>query len=162
MPIKWTGDLKRFKALTLTERAKPKFFKEVKEFIKDEIVGSIERGVSPVHKGGEDGSSGKLRYKDYSDSYKRQIDKKQLETSKKRRPVNLKLTGKLLNSLKARISGDAVKVWFTDAKAKYHNELGAGKSKIIRRLLPKTGEQFNAGIRKRIVKALKDAIRLSI
>lgn len=164
MPIKFKGNIKKLAALTMAEKAKKHYFRFVKRFIKDEIVKSILAGKSPVAKGGTDpkGSSGKLRYKEYSDSYKKQMGKGKLG-QKKQSPRNLKVTGKMLKSIKVRKLSDGVRVWFSDEKAKYHDKLGAGKSKILRRMLPnaKKGEDFNAGIRKRLVNALKNAIKLS-
>ena len=81
--------------------------------------------------------------------------------NKKKTPRNLKLTGRMLRSIKSRKFKDYVRVWFTDSKAKYHDKLGAGKSKVIRRMMPRNGEQFNAGIRRRIANALLKAIKLS-
>ena len=160
MPIKFTKDIKKLRALTFAERAKPRFFRFVNKFIKGEIISSLERGVSPVKKGGKDGSSGKLRYQKYSDSYKDAMGTGKLK-GKKERPVNLKHTGALHKSIKAKVTANAVRVWFTDFKAKYHNSEGAGKSKIKRRLVPKTGEQWNSGIARKIAKALSNAIKLT-
>lgn len=132
--------------------------------MKDEIVSSIQRGVSPVDKGGIEpkNTGGGVRYKKYSDSY---IDamKKGVYDGKKQSPRNLTLTGKMLRSIKSRKTKDYVRIWFSDSKAKYHDKLGAGKSKVIRRMIPnpKNGEAFNAGIRRRIVNALENAIKLA-
>lgn len=162
MPIKIKKTRKRLIALTFIEKAKEHWKKATKKFIKDEIIKSIERGVSPVAKGGTDpkGTSGSLRFQGYSDSYKDKMGKGEL-TSKRQRPVNLTVTGKLLRSIKSQLTKDGVKVWFADEKAKYHDKLGAGKSKILRRLIPHKGETWNAGINKKIVNALKEAIKLS-
>lgn len=161
MPVKIKKTRKRLIALTIAERVKEPFKKNVKKFIKEEVVKSIERGVSPVEKGGKDpkSSSGQLRYKGYSDIYKKQMRTRY--KNKKQRPVNLKLTGKLLRSIKAKYTKEGVRVWFTDKKAKYHDKLGAGKSKVIRRMIPHDGEKFNAGISRKIVNALKEAIKSS-
>lgn len=164
MPVKIKRSQKRLIALTLTERVKPQYFRLVKKFIKDEVISSIESGRSPVEKGGKNpqGTSGRLRYEQYSDSYKTAISKGRVK-NKKQRPVNLKLTGKLLNSIKVKVYSDAVRVWFSDKKAKFHDEMGAGKSKVLRRLLPRgdNKEQFNAGIRKRMLNAMLAAIKLA-
>ena len=188
MPAKIT---KRLRALQFTELAKPRFKRIVNKFIKDEIISTIESGRSPVNKGGTDpkGTSGKLRFQKYSDSYIEQmtgkaayftkngkvirakVDQEDKELvsflketfgNKKQRPVNLKLSGKMLRSIKSRITKNGVFVWFADEKAKYHNKLGAGKSKVLRRMLPNgKKEEFNAGIRKKIVNAMVNAIKLS-
>jgi len=162
LPIKIKRSQKRLIALTLTERAKPKFFRILKKFIKDEIIKSIESGRSPVNKGGTkpSGTSGKLRYEKYSESYMDNMGRGDL-SGKKKRPVNLSVTGKMLRSLKVKINRDNVFMWFSDSKAKYHERLGAGKKQVLRRMLPHDGEDFNAGIRKRIANALIKAIQLT-
>ena len=73
-------------------------------------------------------------------------------------PVNLKLTGEMLSSLQVRSFGSTasrkVEIIFNDEVATFHNKLGAGKSKTIRRLLPtEGGEQFNRRI-SRLIKTL--------
>ena len=69
MPIKIKRSQKRLIALTLTERVKPVFFRLLNKFIKDEILSSIRRGVSPVNKGGVNpkNTGNKARYQKYSD-----------------------------------------------------------------------------------------------
>tara|TARA_R110000803_G_scaffold62028_2_gene122187 strand:- start:25 stop:510 length:486 start_codon:yes stop_codon:yes gene_type:complete len=154
---------KRFTALLLTEKVKPRFFKIIKATIKSKIIDFLEKGISPVNQRTAKikNTGGKNRFVQYSDSYKGAIDKKQVGDSKRKRPINLKVTGKLHRSIKVRKNKDSVSVWFTDEKAKYHDRLGAGKSKIIRRLLPKTGERWATNIEKLITSALEKAIRLS-
>ena len=155
--------VKKLNNLKKIEKVKPTFFRLLNKFIKEEVISSLERGVSPVNKGGKDpqNTGGKLRFIKYSDSYTKAI-KRGDYANKKQRPVNLKLTGKLHKSIKSKIFKDYLRVWFTDKKAKYHNELGAGKSGTIRRLVPdpKKGEQFNAGIRRRIRNTLGKAVEL--
>ena len=160
MPVKISKNRKKFIAFSLSEKAKPVFFKAAKKIFKEEIIDSIEAGKSPVEKGGIDpkGTSGKLRFEKYSDSYTKQI-KRGYHGSKRERPVNMKLTGKMLKSLKFRVNRESITIWFSSPIAKYHNKLGAGKKKVIRRLLPTKNEQFNAGIRKRLVNALRDAFK---
>lgn len=164
MPIKIKRSQKRLIALTLTERAKPIFFRLLDKFIKDEILASIRRGVSPVNKGGinPNNTGGKARYQKYSSSYVKAMGSGEL-SSKKQSPRNLELTGKMLKSIKSKRFTNYIRVWFADKKAKYHNNQGAGKSKVIRRMVPNPakGEDFNAGIRRKIVNALTGAIKLS-
>jgi len=165
MPVKFNKNLKKLKALTIVDRVKPKALRIINKFIKDEILQAIRSGRSPVSKGGQNpkNTSGKIRFEPYSDSYKKAMGKGKL-SGKKQRPVNLELTGKLLRSIKSKVvKGEYVRVWFTDAKAKYHDKLGAGKSKVIRRMIPnpKKGEDFTAGIRKKFVNALINAVKLS-
>ena len=164
MPIKIKRSQRRLIALTLTERAKPIFIRLLDKFIKDEIIASIKRGVSPVNRGGLNpkNTGGKARFQKYSSSYVKAMGSGKLK-EKKQSPRNLELTGKMLKSIKSKKFRNYLRVWFTDAKAKYHNNLGAGKSKVIRRMTPdpKIGEDFNAGIKRKIVNALAGAIKLS-
>lgn len=152
---------KRLKVLKITEQVKPKFFRILDKFIKNEIISAIESGRSPVSNKGADpqNTGGGLRFNQYSDSYKKSMGKGKL-SNKKQRPVNLTLTGKMLKSIRSRSGRNSLRVWFTSPIAKYHNNLGAGKKKVIRRMLPKAGEEFNSGIKKRIANALKNAIKL--
>jgi RNase P/RNase MRP subunit POP5 len=84
------------------------------------------------------------------------------KNGKKIRPVNLEVSGGLRRSLKKRITKNGVKLWFSSPLAKYHNEMGAGKPQVIRRLLPNfKGEQFANKIEKKIVEALYKALKLS-
>jgi hypothetical protein len=114
------------------------------------IEKSITRGGSPVE--------GKGRYQDYSDSYKQAIggrfknaagdvitsaSKRYSQYNKKVRPVNLRLTGDMLKSLAYKVMGSALTIFFNSRLAVIHDEKGAGKRKVIRRLLPrKTGERL--------------------
>ena len=73
------------------------------------------------------------------------------ENNKKVRPVNLKVTGKLMKSFYSDVVRNDVKFGFTDPLFDIHNNKGAGKSKTIRRMLPtKQGETFNRSITLRI------------
>lgn len=182
MPVKIK---KRLKALQFAELAKPKFFRMVNQFIKDLIVSTIKKGISPVNQKTaiEKNTGGKSRYQKYSKSYIDQMNNKvafrkidgrivpitgtkdfiedlnEHLKDKKQTPRNLELTGKMLKSIKTRKAKNYVRVWFSDEKAKYHNEEGAGKSKVIRRMLPKDGEEFSRNIQNKIVEALGEAIK---
>lgn len=62
-------------------------------------------------------------------------------------PVNLKVTGDLINSLKVKEKGDRVNIRFDNEKFVYHNNEGVGKAKVKRRMLPtESGERFNLTI----------------
>ena len=114
--------------------------KELQKSAKKEVIGSIERGVSPVIKQG--------RFKKYSQSYRDDIRAGRYRRFKKReRPVNLKLSGKLLKSFFSKVSKTGIIVGFDNFLAEIHNNKGAGKSKTIRRILPtEPGETFNRSI----------------
>jgi hypothetical protein len=190
------------KYMVAVDKAIPKWQVVAKEDIKLMVVDMIERGQSPV-KGGGGQTGGAVRYIDYSDMYKAQIESARKNTGKNRksdyndkfkksaftqsgqrsvksgvtgsrrkqgsylsvlfangkrlRPVNLKVTGEMLRSIKSRIIKNGIAVWFTDEKAKYHNTLGAGKSKVIRRMLPsESGEQFSKVIESNMYQLLDD------
>jgi hypothetical protein len=77
--------------------------------------------------------------------------------------VNLYLTGKMMASANSKPVGeDGVSVGFSDKKAEYHNETGAGKSKVLRRMLPtRRGEVFSRTVMQKVMKVLQtDVIRL--
>ena len=82
----------------------------------------------------------------------------------------MKLTGKMLDSFyikkKFNLKGFRYKMGFTDKKAVYHNTEGAGRSKVLRRLLPtRLGETFsryyNDMILSHIDKAIKKVLRFN-
>lgn len=134
---------------------------KMKREIKPLILNEILRGVSPVSKGGRSpqNTGGRVRYKAYSDSYKKQIEKM---GGKSIRPVNLKVSGNLLASLKARVTKKGLTIWFSDFKAKYHDRIGAGASGVIRRMLPsQKGERFNKNISKKIFDIINNAVKRS-
>ena len=88
---------------------------------------------------------------------------KGLGYGKLKSPVNLTLTGKLLASFKSVFTDKGVRLTFTDEKADYHNEGVPSKNIPPRRLLPnKEGEAFNFNISRRILTALKNALRSNL
>lgn len=114
----------------------------VASVLKKEIKESILRGVSPV--------KGQGRFQKYSDLYLKMI-RRDKSSGKKPSPVNLKLTGDLLKSLYVEPIKKGLVIGFDNKLADIHNRLGAGKSKVIRRMLPtNSGEQFNRRITKRL------------
>jgi hypothetical protein len=133
--------------------------KTIPGIIIKKIKDSVGRGNPPV--------SGFTRYKGYSQSYKDQILGKvsfrkingrivpirpQLFEDaepfiyKKIRPVNLLLTGAMMRSLIYRPTQKGFVVYFTNKLAKIHSEEGAGKSKVIRKLMPSGTEKFKRDI----------------
>ena len=110
----------------------------------------ISKGISPV--------KGYRRFAPYSPSYKEAIDSGRFP-GKSKRPVNMTLSGKMMDSLDIRVRGENAEISFTDEKAVYHNDLGAGKAQTIRRLLPtNNGEVFTKVIDDKIVEALELSI----
>jgi hypothetical protein len=160
----------------------------IARFIKRDIRDLIEKGVSPVNQksANKPNTGNRSRFQKYSKSYTEAmqgkaaywtkngkvirvpIDQKdkelvqfsrQLYGNKKPRPVNMKLSGKMLNSLKHRINKKSLTVYFDDKKAVYHNVDGAGKSKVLRRLLPRRGEEFSRLIQKKINETVAKEVR---
>lgn len=71
---------------------------------------------------------------------------------KKLRPINLTLTGKMLDSIKSRNIPNGFEIWFTDKKAVWHTIEGVGKSRVKRKMLPvDPGDEFTRLINKGIV-----------
>ena len=150
--------------------------------IKRTIIQDIIQGVSPV--------KGKGKFQRYSKSYKdvirgkttfRKINGRTVafkgrdreyhraaNPSKRVSPVNLRHTGGLHNSFKVFTAGGFGSAYrlvfqFKNKLADIHNRRGAGKSKVIRRMLPtKTGETFNRRITSSIITELKNAVNLVV
>ena len=71
--------------------------------------------------------------------------------NKRKSPVNLKVSGDLLDDLSTESTKNEVKISFDNELFDIHNNKGAGKSKVIRRMLPtKKGETFSRSITLRI------------
>jgi hypothetical protein len=82
---------------------------------------------------------------------------------KKLSPVSMTASGDMLNSMYLEKTSTKVKLGFTDKKAIYHNDMGAGKSRVIRRLLPtKSGEKFITNIDSRLKRLGKLAVQNSL
>lgn len=80
--------------------------------------------------------------------------------NKKTSPVSMSATGQMLNSMYLEKKGSKIILGISDYKAQYHNDLGAGKSKVIRRLLPtKSGEKFITNIDSRLKRLGKLAVQ---
>ena len=112
----------------------------------------ILKGISPVR--------GQGKYRKYSRSYRDQILKNKLPFPKKRSPVNLRLSGQMLKSIFTKFNKAGFIIGFKSSLADIHNRQGAGKSRIIRRILPnKSGEEFNKSIQVDIQKFLEKSRR---
>jgi len=118
--------------------------KENRDGLKTLLQETIYSGISPV--------AGK-RFKNYSNSYS--------ELKGKKNPVDMTVTGDMLDSLtvESRNDGRTLFIYFKSEIAKYHDKMGAGKKKIIRRLLPSQGKER---FRSDIVKILKDFVQKAI
>jgi len=126
---------------------KSRFYKVIEKIFPQEILNFISKGISPV--------SNQRKYQKYSDSYKTAIKKGYVDGKKKRSPVDLKQSGDLHDSLETSITNRGVKFEFKDEKAKYHDIEGAGKKKVIRRLLPNTGNRENENFNNRLLDIIK-------
>lgn len=168
---------------TLRKKLIPGVRKEYAKTARRPLVSAIRkdilRGVSPVR--GE-------RFPKYSKSYKEQIRGKAYYFTNKNgkvvrvvnpkltalevalkgiSPVNLKVTGQMLKSLTSKLRGSffglvgpKLIIMFKDEVAQYHNELGAGPPKVLRRLLPTDeGEKFNLRITRLNNRLLDTAVR---
>ncbi len=127
----------------------------VSKSYKRDIIADIEKGISPVQARGFFGRGG--RYKKYSKSYREQIKEGRFsEFNKRPSPPNLKLSGELLRSLQVVPDKNRIMISFNNFLADIHNRLGAGKSKVVRRMLP-TGpnETFNKRISLNALRVLK-------
>ena len=110
--------------------------------IKNAVLNEIGSGKSPVE--GQ-------KFKKYSPSYAKLKGRKS--------PVDMFVTGKMLESFQVRKSKSSFFLAFTNKVADYHNRLG----RVIRRLLPTfPSERFNARIQKTITKALELAVSKSV
>lgn len=145
MPAKITKKI-RFKRLI--PDARTKFSKDLKKSIVKVIRTKIESGVSPV--------KGQNRYPKYSEGYAKKKGR--------RRPVDMTLTGKMLDSLKAVLKSGrkTVVVAFTGRRnkklAEYHT-LGDGQP--MRKLLPVGRETFKRDILNKIVRFADEAIKFA-
>lgn len=124
----------------------------IEQDLKKEVIDSIERGVSPV--------KGQGRFDQYSESYKGIIRRDLSGFGKKNRPVNLKVSGVLLDSVFTEVKNNKVTIGFKDELFDIHNRQGAGKSKVVRRMLPtQTGEEFTRSITLRLRELIERKIK---
>lgn len=120
-----------------------------RQYIREAIQEHIMSGKSPV-----DNRVKNAKWKDYSKDYAKLKGKK--------RPVDMLVTGQMLESLFVvlKMRGSTLlTIGFRSKIAKYHDKLGAGKSKVIRRLLPNDKEAFTPKIMNDLRRILKLAIK---
>lgn len=144
------GGIKKF-IPNLNNAIRTESFKELVELIKS----TIQKGLSPVAQIG--------RFIRYSESYRESIERGWKATREKngqKSPVNMTLSGDMIRSLSDKPGQKGRSLGFTDKKAVYHDETGAGKSKVIRRLLPtRPGETFSNLINRKFVEKCKEVVR---
>lgn len=174
-PTQLTRLLKSTEKTGLINDVRKEFEKRGPVKVKQAIVQDMIKGISPVQGGG--------RWKRYSDSYKETIrgkatyrkfggkvvkfpgrDKAFMDRSKPTKqvsPVNLRHSGELHRSLNVFTKSKTLYVQFKHFLADIHNRRGAGKSKVVRRMLPtKRGETFNRTITKVLIGQLKNATEI--
>ena len=123
---------KNFDFSRLVPKVRKKFADAIPSPLRKEILDTLNSGKSPV--------KGK-KFRQYSAKYASR------NKGGRRRPVTLKDEGDLHDSLKIKVSRSKIRITFEDFKAKFHNDDGAGRSKVIRRMLPtKSGETFRKSI----------------
>jgi hypothetical protein len=118
-----------------------------KEFTKDSSRAALKLVIREFINSGKSPVKGKS-FKKYSKDY--------AKLKGKDAPVDMTVTGNMLNSLVVSqgSNGRSLRIYFRSVIAKYHDVMGAGVNKIIRRLLPtNAGERFKAAITK-LIKAL--------
>lgn len=116
------------------------FAKEVKKTIVDKIVDHILSGKSPVKF---------QRFKQYSVSY--------AKVKGRRKPVDMKVSGDMLKSLKAKQKRNGtLEILFESVTATYHD---GRNPNVRRRLLPRNGEEFSPKITREIVRQLKKVVK---
>ena len=113
-----------------------------------EVIRTIQSGKSPVE--------GARKFKDYSELYSKRKKGGRLS------PVDMTDTGKMMRSLLVEKTSKSYRLVFDSDVADYHNRLGAGRGRDIRRLLPtKRGERFINQITKRILKNANKAANIA-
>lgn len=123
------------------------------------IVGLIKKGISPVK-----GVAG--RFQKYSEAYRNRFGRGEL-SGKKKSPVNMTVSGEMLDSFHLSFENNRI---YLKSHGRRNNELivihntkGAGKSKVIRRMLPTNkGEEFTPRVSTVLNKNLKDSVNFSI
>ena len=170
---------------SLIPRVREEFSRRGPKKVKQAIVQDMIKGISPVKGQGKwkrysqsykDVIEDKAAYRKVGSKVIRITDPDQVKKlnadfrnkqnpSKRISPVNLRLTGGLHKSLFSKTVGgfnrESYKliIGFKNKLADIHNNRGAGKSKVVRRLLPtKNGESFN----RRISSTIFDQVKLAV
>lgn len=134
------------------EKAKISGLKQLAKEVKEPIKDQISRGRSPVS-ATKGGSEGKKIWVEYDPKYAKRYKGGKL------RPVNMKRTGDMLDSMVVKFVASAqwVSVYFTSPIAKYHDNKKYARK--LRRLLPLKGEKFTAKLMQLMKKPILDNIK---
>lgn len=152
MPVKIKSNLKDLKLLT--KQVRKEFARRAPLRIKRVILRDILKGISPVKGAG--------KFRKYSKAYKKAIRRGHLP-GKRLSPVNMVLSGQMLSDFFVKVvggfsNGFQLSIGFANEVADFHNKQGAGKIKVIRRLIPdRTNEQFNRKITQKVISELNRA-----
>jgi hypothetical protein len=131
---------------TIPQEMRPKF-RPAAEILKEDIRDTIERGNSPV--------KGNKRFVEYSQKYIEDIAAG-VYPGKTPRPINLKLSGKMLDSIAAKVTKTGFVVYFTNFLAKIHSTEGpGGRRDKIRKVAPFDNEKWKASVMLRAKKFLR-------
>ena len=142
------------KANALIPKLKAAVLQVASEDLKLAIIdNSILLGISPVKQTNP-------KFVKYSDSYKKAIrDGRYKEFGKTISPVNLKLSGQMLDSFTVTKKGDGLNIAFNHELAEIHTVRGASIKKVKRKMLPVLkGEEFRPAIQKVILDLVRKAI----
>lgn len=160
MAMKVTFPKQKLKNVVETLKDYPRAFgrddaKAMAEEVLDEMQSLIAKGISPVR--------GEGRFTGYSESYPSKWH--QRTYGKKKRPVNLRLSGDMLSNLTYKIvkvgSRSAVEIFFKSAKSsgqKLSPEEKFQKNQKTRPLLPTSGKGFALSIQEIVVRHYNEAI----
>jgi hypothetical protein len=177
--------IKKLKLLKLIDDAREDFKEELEKTVPPEIRKTIEGGNNPI-KGGKQAKYSESYLKAIAGSKKtksttqnaytplkqdkngnnrksKKVTSKGLGFGKKPSPVNLILSGEMINTLKSYQTVRGLFVYFADKKAEWHNEGVPENNLPARRLLPNNpGEEFNRNIFNRIMDSLKKAVKKNL
>jgi len=136
---------------TVGRDARTKFSRQAADQLKKDIVSTIKTGNSPV--------KNFRRFQGYSPSYRQAINRGRYRRYNKRlRPVNLTLSGRMLKSIASRLTTEGFMIYFTSRLVKYHNDLGAGRSRVKRRILPRDNEVFKRSVMIKSIEILTESV----
>lgn len=141
----------------IKDRLRLSGYKEIGQVTVEEMKKSIAVGLSPVKEFGRFAGYSGERGGSYPFSVKKKYPDKTL------RPVNLKLSGDMLNSLDSRSNGTSVTVGILSPsqveKARKHQ---AGILVPQRKFIPTAGQEFTVSIMREIKKKLQQIIDRAI
>jgi hypothetical protein len=123
-----------------------------KEFTKPAARAALKLVIRELINSGKSPVAGK-KFKKYSNGYAKKKGKKE--------PVDMTITGEMLNSLviSEGDKGNSLRIYFRSVIAKYHDVMGAGTSRVIRRLIPwQKGERFTSIIMTLVKRLLNNSV----